>query len=369
MRTQRAGFTLVELLVVIAIISMLMALLMPAVQSAREAGRRASCLNNERQIALALMSFEGANQRFPGYRECVHQWTVGGNNYDVNVSWAVRIFPLIEQVTLGNKWTAVDPNDNSTITPPLVYLPVFQCPSGLSEAGREGNPHLGYVVNTGIPNFPGSSAVYPNGGETAAYGIFHDFGKFSGSSLSTSPYMYTATWGASAVASFGSSYAWASRRVETNMDYISSHDGTSNTLLLSENLQATAWAHVTSAGAPSPFVAPWEGEVGMVWWPDSNNTKCGNYRGLFATAAQAAAITINGDKNNKTITTVATTQDADTLPYARPSSRHPGGVNVAFADGHCRFLSESVDYTVFSHLMTPDSEKAGITGILDAGSY
>jgi len=89
------GFTLVELLVVITIIGMLVALLMPAVQAAREAGRRTTCSNNLHQLSTASLSYEALNKKFPGYKNSV-------NGRDV--SWVVVLLPWLERRDLWKQW-------------------------------------------------------------------------------------------------------------------------------------------------------------------------------------------------------------------------------------------------------------------------
>src|SRR5436309_1660069 len=104
MRTLRSAFTLVELLVVIAIIGVLVALLLPAVQSAREASRRSTCSNNLKQISLAMMNYEGTYNALRGgvgrYGCC---WG----------TWVVRVLPYLEQGALAGLYVNSDGNDAS----------------------------------------------------------------------------------------------------------------------------------------------------------------------------------------------------------------------------------------------------------------
>jgi prepilin-type N-terminal cleavage/methylation domain-containing protein len=91
-RRQRA-FTLVELLVVIAIIGVLVALLLPAVQAAREAARRTQCLNNLKQIGLAIQNYHGVRNEIPPSRLPCHHGT-----------WAALLWPYLEQSNIAQRW-------------------------------------------------------------------------------------------------------------------------------------------------------------------------------------------------------------------------------------------------------------------------
>ena len=127
-----SGFTLVELLVVITIIGILIALLLPAVQAAREAARRMQCSNNLRQIGLALLNFESQNRQFPpgamGWNQDGTQW-LGHTAF-------FQILPFLEQASVGNqlvlekRW--IDP-DNQDVAG--AQISVYQCPSD-NAAGR-----------------------------------------------------------------------------------------------------------------------------------------------------------------------------------------------------------------------------------------
>jgi prepilin-type N-terminal cleavage/methylation domain-containing protein len=131
------GFTLVELLVVIAIIGVLVALLLPAVQSAREAARRASCSNNMRQIGLAITGYEGSKKVYPpSTTDDLFVWDDGGSLR--NHSWASLITPWFEEGALHDK-IDFSVSAMSTVNQPAAQtnVAIYRCPSYIGPARTE----------------------------------------------------------------------------------------------------------------------------------------------------------------------------------------------------------------------------------------
>lgn len=130
----RSGFTLIELLVVIAIIAMLVALLLPAVQQAREAARRSSCMNNLKQLALAVHNYHDTHDRFPpGANPLASQYTTPGvlSNLRNVYGWGAKILPNLEHSGL---YDSMNQNAEWTAAQGRVELTVFVCPSDASPA-------------------------------------------------------------------------------------------------------------------------------------------------------------------------------------------------------------------------------------------
>ena len=144
------GFTLVELLVVIAIIGTLVALLLPAVQSSREATRGNTCRNNLKQLQLALTNFDTTQMKLPGYANeisdvmsidpALKRATRGRRG-----SWVVMLFPYMEETALWDRWSNdFTTNPDASIAPAMESL---ICPSQTPET--QGQPWLAYVCNAG----------------------------------------------------------------------------------------------------------------------------------------------------------------------------------------------------------------------------
>jgi prepilin-type N-terminal cleavage/methylation domain-containing protein/prepilin-type processing-associated H-X9-DG protein len=159
-----AGFTLIELLVVIAIIGALVALLLPAVQAAREAGRRIQCSNNLRQLALAMHNYHDTLGSFPpGFMAVNHQGTVSGG-----WAWGVFLMPFIEQSPLRDRLSPTWYTLSQVISDPELLpmlqmkLAVFRCPSSPMEDLRE---------------FLGGGQMVATGNYTCSRGFFNYSGQ------------------------------------------------------------------------------------------------------------------------------------------------------------------------------------------------
>lgn len=130
-----SGFTMIELLVVVAITSILVGLLLPAVQAARETARRTSCLNNQRQLILALQNHEAANRSLPP--------TLSSNRHDFLLFWQARLLPFLEQAAVYEGVTSEIQHGVSIFGNPyrIANIPTLQCVS---------NPDQGSLIKADI---------------------------------------------------------------------------------------------------------------------------------------------------------------------------------------------------------------------------
>lgn len=154
-RLSREGFTLVELLVVIAIIGVLVALLLPAVQSAREAARRTQCTNNIRQLGLAVHNFHDVNLVFPASQD---QW-INSKGATIGCSWHTRIMPFIEQQAVYQQYNFDaawdDVNTNAVPQTGIICTKIkgFLCPSAPTQNNRpvnNGRANVDYAATTEV---------------------------------------------------------------------------------------------------------------------------------------------------------------------------------------------------------------------------
>ena len=352
----KPGFTLVELLVVISIIAILAALLMPAIQAAREAARRAQCTSNQRQVAFALQNHELTKKGFPALRAplkpneypCEH---FGGDPLPAGVvanptelTWVGFLLPFMEQNTawaeVGKSSGAVDPTLYDLV------LPIMQCRSSGTEAG---SARINYVANAGPLN-------ELDGANPVEFGV-------AGADQSRLEKMYTIFFD-----HFARNTAWTTGatpstglvRTRVTMDDITGLDGTSMTILITENEHAGNWvwrgstrpaasAHngysdITEIEPYVAFCYPSDPIVGTV--PGNTFT----YTSLMAGIDdEVQPLFINEGRVNSGVTIVEPTRTA------RPSSGHPGVVIAAFVDGAARPLRDDMDKSLFIQLSRPGS--------------
>jgi prepilin-type N-terminal cleavage/methylation domain-containing protein/prepilin-type processing-associated H-X9-DG protein len=305
---RRRGFTLIELLVVIAIIGVLIALLLPAVQSAREAARRAQCTNNLKQIALAMHNYHDTNGCFPPQAQ---------NALDYNgtwFGWTQSILPGLEQNPVYNACN-FDLNIYSPANNPTVYLrilSVYLCPTDPETQGILNDRWWATITNLGLVTNGAPLTYITNWGDMKTGSIF-DYLSGEGTNF---------TWGCGKT--FRGMFGECSNAAVVKISEV--RDGTSNTLLVGEN---------------SPSL-----NGGLHWAnPDANAGTTVVPLNWF-TSFKDNQREPNGDlcEPNGAILVTATHQHCYrnyTYNFAF-KSYHPGGANFAMADGSVRFLKQSI---------------------------
>ena len=411
-RRPRRGFTLIELLVVISIIGVLVGLLLPAINSAREAGRRTQCLNNMRQLALAINAFAARKNVFPAagtfFEDNTTPATSGANSIlysalgsgttgvsttqpsatlnpmtNAGYSWVVSILGDLDQQDMANNWTIHQPywsaiTPDTSTTPNLIIgraaLGVLRCPDDNNYTPNEGN--LSYVVNGGFSRFPFSPSPWVGlkadgdtaGGTGATVLTFGTSNVTAPGDLQKSGVMflnsvYDNIFDTSVTTQNGRSPAWGGAK--TTPGAIT--DGMSATLLIGENTlvgysTGTAYSgqYETNWSAPFPNFCMFIASDDICEKLGTQQKSTGNCVGNFATTYNNQVDDPQWQQANKQ----GTYENIDygqvltikgTFPFA--TSGHPTGCNFAFCDGHVTFLTNTIDGTVYSKLITPAGSK------------
>ncbi len=363
MTRRNRGFTLIELLVVIAIIAMLIALLLPAVQSARESARRTQCLNNLKQIGLAMQQYVIASNVLPPISVDQERDNLGRTIPEAHQNWSqqARLLPYLEQQVIYNEinwWFGARGNDGITgyvdTNPPdnavggsnsipqmtvlTMQIAVFLCPSDIYPGSSgtfllgNGNRLVGacnYPCNIGLNrrlnywNFNGPNYVASNWDKTV--------------NETTSPATFTD--GASNTVIFSE---WVKGQGVPNylakdgLSVVYNLGGNSNTY--PSDLQAAQVCNAVPI-TPANREWTWKGE----WW------------GFGGTMIYSHTQTPN--RTNCAYHDVIV--DArGTITMAAASSQHPGGVNALFMDGSVHFIKNSVSYPTWYALATPHNNES-----------
>lgn len=348
--SQISGFTLVELLVVITIIGILMGLLIPAVQAARETARRNQCSTQINNLAKATIQEEMAKKQYPGWIQGFGAFSGGADPSDPEGGtatahpkvggWAVILLPYLDaqptyEIWTQDKYPVIGSNGYTANAAP--NLAILQCPSSSTIESTRGRNS--YISNNGMSHIGVTNLTFEQS-MGRANGIFNS--------------------------KLGTPLGSAVRADDVK-------DGLGNTVLFSENLQAQPWHHLlpgpesntiaaVSAEDTATLVSRSRFAHGMVWHyrdpkelggaPQPNTEH--RINGVPTTTDAIAAF------GGSDLYGMQMPNSDMAAHIARPSSAHNGGVNMAFADGGSRFVVQTIDYRVYQAIMTPRGKSSNV---------
>jgi len=351
---ERKGFTLVELLVVIAIIGILVGMLLPAVQAARESARRTQCTNNLHQLALGLMAFESTYKKLPPASQ-VPWGMVGGGDCHMEYhgsfgpNWAVMILPFIEQQPLYTQANVISfpgvpigiPNNTEPAGVNISWRTIAGTPLACFLCPSDSNYNTRPFVNSLVPG--GTLPDGTNGWYRGNYGInagYEDYDHVAGGNEYTTSKKNVA----------GAAGLWSSPVASSNYGatFAAISDGTSNVLLLAElraGLNATDPRGVWAMGFPGASVV----NAGRSSYNPSPNNLLGGVAADGGDELEDGGVYCNllGAERGMGCTT-----SGSLMTSAMSRSNHPGGVNVCTCDGSCHFISNTIDELNWCRLQT-----------------
>ena len=347
-RTPRRGFTLIELLVVIAIIAVLIALLLPAVQAAREAARRSQCVNNLKQMGLAIANYESSNSVVPPHAmNPTVQAGVGPTN---DFSMKARLLPYMEQTAIWNSLNqSFDFNAAQHVTAGGSTIQAFLCPSDSNKVARIGSSYNGVdfgdtnyfnnlgtllSLNGGLLDGPAWIMGSPNASSTTNYGSPITLAKVTDGTSNTVIFSEAKMGNSSSQAGSGS--IWVATTAVSPTAPANPNKGS-----VAANLQfinATYCLPSKTLGA--------QNTAGFSWL-SQGNSEGGGYSHTAAPNSKSC-----WGNNQETASPNGTNIVYVYGNMLTATSNHSGGVNMGLLDGSVRFVKNSISMMNYAAIAT-----------------